>query len=134
MDIRDLFQPAQGLSFKITKIMPHFDADQWSVLLIIVIFGAARLIVAAFAVRPLISQLWVIFGPLVTPELGPLILRQRTYSDVICISVWYLSGCVQRARELLDSTNRRQVLAQLHYFTQSFSGTASRSGQVIVPV
>jgi hypothetical protein len=39
--------------------MPHFDADQWSVLLITVIFGAARLIVAAFAVRPLMSQLWV---------------------------------------------------------------------------
>jgi hypothetical protein len=33
--------------------MPHFDADQWSVLLITVIFGAARWIVAAFAVRPL---------------------------------------------------------------------------------
>jgi hypothetical protein len=39
--------------------MPHFDADQWSVLLITVIFGAARLIIAAFAVRPLMSQLWV---------------------------------------------------------------------------
>jgi hypothetical protein len=37
--------------------MPHFDADQWSVLLITVIFGAARLIVAAFAVRPLMSGL-----------------------------------------------------------------------------
>jgi hypothetical protein len=37
--------------------MPHFDADQWSVLLITVIFGAARWIVAAFAVRPLMSQL-----------------------------------------------------------------------------
>jgi cell division protein FtsL len=37
--------------------MPHFDADQWSVLLITVIFGAARLVVAAFAARPLISQL-----------------------------------------------------------------------------
>ena len=37
--------------------MPHFDADQWSVLLITVIFGVARLIVAAFAVRPLMSQL-----------------------------------------------------------------------------
>src|ERR1700686_977000 len=33
--------------------MPHFDADQWSVLLITVIFGAARWIFAAFAVRPL---------------------------------------------------------------------------------
>jgi hypothetical protein len=33
--------------------MPHFDADQWSVLLITMIFGAARSIVAAFAVRPL---------------------------------------------------------------------------------
>ena len=42
--------------------MPHFDADQWSVLLITVIFGAARLIVAAFAVRPLMSQLWVKIG------------------------------------------------------------------------
>jgi len=29
--------------------MPHFDADQCSVLQITVIFGAARLIVAAFA-------------------------------------------------------------------------------------
>jgi hypothetical protein len=37
--------------------MPHFDADQWSVLPITVIFGAARLIVAAFAVRPPMSQL-----------------------------------------------------------------------------
>jgi hypothetical protein len=37
--------------------MPYFDADQWSVLLITVIFGAARLTVAAFAVRPLMSQL-----------------------------------------------------------------------------
>ena len=37
--------------------MPHFDADQWSVLVITVIFGAARWIVAAFAVRPLMSQL-----------------------------------------------------------------------------
>jgi len=37
--------------------MPRFDADQWSVLLITVIFGAARWIVAAFAVRPLMSQL-----------------------------------------------------------------------------
>jgi hypothetical protein len=37
--------------------MPHFDADQWSVLLITVIFGAARLIVAAFAIRPLMFQL-----------------------------------------------------------------------------
>jgi hypothetical protein len=35
--------------------MPHFDADQWSVLLITVIFGTARLIVAAFAV-PLIGM------------------------------------------------------------------------------
>jgi hypothetical protein len=35
--------------------MPHFDADQWSVLLITVIFGVARLIVAAFAVRPLMA-------------------------------------------------------------------------------
>ena len=35
----------------------HFDSDQWSALLITVIFGAARLIVAAFAVRPLMSQL-----------------------------------------------------------------------------
>src|ERR1700730_14088769 len=33
--------------------MPHFDADQWSVLLITVIFGAARWTFAAFAVRPL---------------------------------------------------------------------------------
>jgi len=31
-------------------------------LLITVIFGAARLIVAAFAVRPLLSQLWVKIG------------------------------------------------------------------------
>jgi hypothetical protein len=37
--------------------MPYFDADQWSVLLITVIFGGASLIVAAFAVRPLMSQL-----------------------------------------------------------------------------
>jgi hypothetical protein len=37
--------------------MPFFDADQWSVLLITVIFGVARLIVAAFAVRPPMSWL-----------------------------------------------------------------------------
>jgi hypothetical protein len=37
--------------------MPHFDADQWSVLVITVTFGAARWIVAAFAVRSLMSQL-----------------------------------------------------------------------------
>jgi hypothetical protein len=37
--------------------MPHFDADQWSVLPMTVIFGAARLVVAAFAARALMSQL-----------------------------------------------------------------------------
>lgn len=56
--------------------MPHFDADQWSVLPITVIFGAARLIVAVFAVRPLVSQLWVKRATLTAPVTSgfPLIL------------------------------------------------------------
>jgi hypothetical protein len=47
---RPLSATSRSFFFKkqITKIMPHFDADQSSILPITVIFGPARLIVAAF--------------------------------------------------------------------------------------